>query len=55
MRQPQSALPGLGNLATVVTAIVTASAVVWMVTFGAQPASLYAHLPAHAATLAATR
>jgi hypothetical protein len=55
MRQPRNALPGLGNLATVVTAIVTASVAVWMVTFGAPSASLYVHAPAPAAVVMAQR
>jgi hypothetical protein len=55
MRQPPSTLPGIGNLATVVAAMVTASAVVWMVTFGAPQASLFVHAPAPATVVAAAR
>ncbi len=49
MGQSRNALPGLGALVTVVTAIVTASTVLWMVTFGAPPASIFIHVAAPAA------
>jgi hypothetical protein len=53
MRQSRTALPGLGNLATVVTVIVTASIAIWMVLFGAPSSSLYVHPVTAAATAAA--
>jgi hypothetical protein len=55
MRQPRNTVPGLGSLATVTAAIVTFSAALWMVTFGAPPASLYTHIAAAPAAIVASK
>ncbi len=55
MRQSRTALPGLGNMATVVTVIVTASIAIWMVLFGAPSSSLFVHTAAAAAVTTTAR